>query len=181
MRTCGLSKYHLHRQLLHCQCSSSQSVFLIVKWQEEGSQKRRRGFFRRKRFKQIIILSQTYPKHIYFLKCCCAPSQRKLILQSNSTDRVITVLLCPPLPPPPSLFAKPIPSLLCKIVPNLTSGGEDRIYTGFIIEISVCMMFALREKETVIALPLLVLPCVLNSCTSQLGFPIYHNKASLSQ
>lgn len=117
MRTCGLPKYHPHRQLLHCY--SSQSVFLLVKWQGEGSQKRKRGFFRGKRFKQkILLLSQTCPKHSYFLTCYCAPSQRKLMLQAEQ-----------------SLFCCARFYYLCKaytfhpqkMVPNLTLGGEDRI------------------------------------------------------
>lgn len=53
-----------------------QSVFLLVKWQEEDAYEGKRGFLSGTRFKQkrILPLSQIYPKHIYFLTCYCAPS-----------------------------------------------------------------------------------------------------------
>jgi len=44
------------------------------------------------------------------------------------------------------------------------------VRTGFVLEITVYMMLAPREKETVVAPPFLVLPAVLNSCISYPGF-----------
>lgn len=70
-----------------------------------------------------VSLSQTHPKHIYFLMCYPAPSQKRLILQAESS------LLC-------SawfyyLSARFVPFFLNKTVPNLTF-GEDRTDSPYI-------------------------------------------------
>lgn len=55
-----------------------QSVFLVVKWQEEDGYKGKRGFLNGE-----IQADLTHPKHIYFLMCYCASSQRRLFQQAE--------------------------------------------------------------------------------------------------